>query len=159
MAAPIAFLKASPDGQPEHYGAAMERTRLTIVDVANVVGSRPDGWWRDPVAGTRRLIELADRLPRQEESLVLVLEGEARRAAAEVDCSCGVRVLHAPGSGDDRIVTLISETVCAGDARQITVVTADRLLRLRAEGLGAGAESARAFRERLEASAQPQAGD
>ena len=30
-------------------------TRVLVVDAANVVGSRPDGWWKDRAGAARRL--------------------------------------------------------------------------------------------------------
>jgi rRNA-processing protein FCF1 len=63
--------------------------------------------------------------------VVVVLEGRARSGvqAGDVD---GVKVLHAAGSGDDVLIDVISE---ASD--QVSLVTADRELRERAEALGA----------------------
>jgi predicted RNA-binding protein with PIN domain len=105
--------------------------QLLIVDGANVVGSRPDGWWRDRKAAATRL---RDRLRAVAESepaeVVLVVEGKARG----VDSSDGVRVVEAPGSGDDTIVDLVRE---AAGERRVVVVTADRGQRDRVTALGA----------------------
>ncbi|MFD7896407.1 NTP pyrophosphohydrolase [Streptomyces sp. NPDC059743] len=84
------------------------RTQI-VVDAANVVGSVPDGWWRDRRGATERLrdslVPYAGRgiagHPGPVE-IVLVVEGAAREVAAVP----GVRVEPAPGSGDDRIVEL-----------------------------------------------------
>jgi 8-oxo-dGTP diphosphatase len=160
-----------------------------IVDAANVVGSRPNGWWRDRVGAARRLIEdvrrLADRgvagLPVRDgfpvdeglaaeprlpvaglpaparwfPEFVVVLEGQARAAATSVpadgsdgsdgsDAADGaggesargvpgrLRVVSAPGSGDDAIAQLAGEL----PGRRL-VVTADRELRSRCENVGA----------------------
>ncbi|MFC9433043.1 hypothetical protein [Nocardia sp. NPDC057030] len=111
-----------------------DEVQLIVVDAANVVGSRPDGWWRDRAGAARRLLErlttLADRLDRPAE-VAVVLEGKAKAADPKVD---GVRVVLADGSGDDAIVDLVA---AANHARPITVVTADRGLRDRVEALGA----------------------
>jgi len=107
---------------------------VLLIDAANVVGSRPDGWWRDRPGAARTLLERvraavqAGRLP---ESVVVVLEGKARDGA-EPSEDKGVTVLHAPGSGDDELVSVI-----AGSDDDVTLVTADRALRQRAEALGA----------------------
>jgi hypothetical protein len=109
---------------------------LLIVDAANVVGSTPDGWWRDRAGATARLRDrlAAGLLPVTEpeiEEVVLVVEGKARDVAGVP----GVRVHAAPGSGDDTIVDLVRD---ADDTRTaIYVVTADRALRHRVEALGA----------------------
>ncbi|MFB8276825.1 hypothetical protein [Nocardia colli] len=108
--------------------------QLIVVDAANVVGSRPDGWWRDRAGAARKLLEqltsLADRLDRPA-AVVVVLEGKAKAADPDVE---GVRVVLAEGSGDDAIVDVVAEQ---SRARAITVVTADRGLRDRVEALGA----------------------
>jgi hypothetical protein len=111
-------------------------TVLLIVDGANVVGSRPDGWWRDRAGAAGRLRDalrpvaaggLPDLPPPLE--VVLVVEGRAR-GVESVD---GVRVVAAPGSGDDTIVDLAA----AARPRRTVVVTADRGLRERVHALGA----------------------
>ncbi|MFG1804078.1 hypothetical protein ACGFI4_28420 [Micromonospora carbonacea] len=115
----------------------MEPTPLLIVDAANVVGSRPDGWWRDRAGATARLrdalVPLADSgVPPQlagPAEVVLVVEGAARGVPAVP----GVRVVAAPGSGDDTIVDLVG----AAPGRRRLVVTADRELRSRVGALGA----------------------
>ena len=61
----------------------------------------------------------------------VVLEGKARAGvpAGVADC---VTILHAPGSGDDMLVSTVSN-----EADEVTLVTADRELRHRAQALGA----------------------
>ena len=115
---------------------AMDAPLLVIVDAANVVGSVPDGWWRDRRGAAERL---RDRLVAYVEGglpgragpleIVLVVEGAARGVASVP----GVRVVSAPGSGDDRMVELVAE----GRGRDVLVVTADRELRRRVAELGA----------------------
>ncbi|GHJ40846.1 NTP pyrophosphohydrolase [Streptomyces sp. TS71-3] len=110
---------------------------LLVVDAANVVGSVPDGWWRDRRAAAERLrdhlVPVAEQgvqgLPGPPE-VVLVVEGAARGVPSVPD----VRVEEAGGSGDDRIVELVR---AAGD-RPVLVVTADRELRRRVQAHGAG---------------------
>ncbi|MFJ2739990.1 NTP pyrophosphohydrolase [Streptomyces sp. NPDC087440] len=111
---------------------------LLVVDAANVVGSVPDGWWKDRHGAAERL---RDRLPVYADEgvagrpgpveVVLVVEGAAKR----VDSVPGVRVVAAPGSGDDRIVEVVATREPAG--RDCVVVTADRELRRRVEAYGA----------------------
>jgi hypothetical protein len=101
---------------------------MLAVDAANVVGSRPTGWWRDRAGAARRLYDAiaaaaqAGDLPLP---VLIVLEGQARAGVAEGE-SDGVRVLHAAGSGDDEIARVVSELT-----DDVTVVTADRGLRAR----------------------------
>ncbi|MFG2353453.1 NTP pyrophosphohydrolase [Streptomyces sp. NPDC048521] len=106
---------------------------LVIVDGANVVGSRPDGWWRDRRGAAERL---RDRLAEAglpglaaPVDIVLVVEGAARG----VPSVPGVRVESAPGNGDDRIVELAASHA----GRDRLVITADRELRRRVTELGA----------------------
>jgi predicted RNA-binding protein with PIN domain len=114
--------------------------QVLIVDGANVVGSRPDGWWRDRAAAARRLHEqlLTAVLPYDE--VVLVLEGIARRGIPAGQDG-RLRTIHAPGSGDDAIVEAVRAQVDVGDLRGVTVVTADRVLRDRVKAAGARSES------------------
>jgi hypothetical protein len=116
------------------------RVEVLIVDGANVVGSRPDGWWRDRAGAARRLQErlLTAVLPYDE--IVLVLEGKARRGNP-VGQDGRLRTVHAPGSGDDTIVESVMAQVDVGDGRGVTVVTADRVLRDRVDAAGAGSVS------------------
>jgi hypothetical protein len=104
--------------------------RILVVDAANVVGSRPDGWWRDRAGAARRLHErlVATGLPHRR--VVFVLEGKAR-AGVEPGLVGPVLTVHAPGSGDDEIVAQC-RTLAATD--EVTLVTADRGLIARAAG-------------------------
>ncbi|EPD66089.1 hypothetical protein [Streptomyces sp. HGB0020] len=115
---------------------------LLVVDAANVVGSVPDGWWRDRRGAAERLRDrlAADGLPGHDGpvEIVLVVEGAARG----VQSVPGVRVEPAPGSGDDHMVELVAG---AGE-RPVLVVTADRELRRRVQGLGAEVTGPRTVR-------------
>jgi 8-oxo-dGTP diphosphatase len=128
---------------------------VVVVDVANVMGARADGWWRDRAGAAQRLcrevIALSRRGDGPADAWVLVLEGRAREAIApleEEDPSLGadwapsagegpvpVRLVSAPGYGDDAIVGVVAETVARDES--CLVVTADRRLRQRCEELNA----------------------
>ncbi|MFJ7909244.1 NTP pyrophosphohydrolase [Kitasatospora sp. NPDC096204] len=122
---------------------------LLVVDGANVVGSVPDGWWRDRRGAAERLrdalVAVAGRgvpeLPGPLE-VVLVVEGAARGVAGVP----GVRVVEASGSGDDRIVELVRDEKARHPARTYLVATADRELRARVGALGAAATGPRSVR-------------
>ncbi|MFF1904546.1 NTP pyrophosphohydrolase [Kitasatospora sp. NPDC058218] len=125
-------------------GGADGSVPLLVVDAANVVGSVPDGWWRDRRGAAERLrdalVVVARHGPAERDGVgagpvevVLVVEGAARGVAAVP----GVRVVAAPGSGDDRIVGLVEEALAARPGRDCRVVTADRGLRARVTALGA----------------------
>ncbi|MEW2422197.1 NTP pyrophosphohydrolase [Streptomyces nigra] len=111
-----------------------DNSLLLVVDAANVVGSVPDGWWRDRRGAAERLrdrLAKADGVPGHDGpvEVVLVVEGAARG----VESVPGVRVESAPGSGDDHIVALVEQAA----GRPVLVVTADRELRRRVRRLGA----------------------
>ena len=105
---------------------------MLVIDAANVIGSRPTGWWRDRAGAARRFTEqiratvTAGAL---DTPVTVVLEGQSRRGAAESDID-GVVVVHAPGEGDDTIAAI------AAGHDEVVVVTADRGLaeRVRATG-------------------------
>jgi 8-oxo-dGTP pyrophosphatase MutT (NUDIX family) len=119
-----------------------------IVDGANVMGSRADGWWHDRAGAMVRLHgELAAlaadgiaRLPdgggaaldRWYPQFVLVVEGKSRAALDRVPADGAVQVVAAPGEGDDTIAGLAGRL----PGRRF-VVTADRELRRRCEAAGA----------------------
>jgi 8-oxo-dGTP pyrophosphatase MutT (NUDIX family) len=164
---------ADVDDLPLHPGfgaswpalrARIETTPHVVVDAANVVGSVPDGWWKDRAGAAARLLSsvealAAEGLPAEALGLpfdrwwprwTVVLEGDARGAtshavpepdvasppATPAPSSPGVSVVRAEGSGDDAIVAAARAAVDAGDG-PVVVVTADRELRGRVEALGA----------------------
>jgi hypothetical protein len=107
---------------------------MLLVDAANVIGSRPTGWWRDRAGAARDFVDRVRAAVvegRIEPPVVVVLEGKAREGAAPGDID-GVTVLHAVGSGDDALVQAAEDAPSDG----VTLVTADRALRRRAEALG-----------------------
>jgi hypothetical protein len=111
---------------------------LVIVDGANVVGSVPDGWWRDRPAAAVRLRDrlasvLASGLPDLPGpvDVTLVVEGKAKDIPQTDN---GVLVERAAGSGDDAITDLVRGVAAT---RRTIVVTADRGLRQRVLALGA----------------------
>lgn len=120
---------------------------LLVVDAANVVGSVPDGWWRDRRGATERLRDrlgpvsgtgltrpgVPDWAREPGLQVVLVVEGRARG----VSSSPTVEVRAAPDSGDDTIVEVIRAARTAGPDRPCLLITADRALRARVVALGA----------------------
>ena len=108
--------------------------RVLVVDGANVVGSRPDGWWRDRPGAALRLhgrLAVADLTY---DEVVLVLEGQAR-AGVPAGTDGPLRTVHARRDGDEAIVTAVRAAV-GGDG-DVVAVTADRALAQRVEAAGA----------------------
>jgi len=118
---------------------------VLVVDVANVMGSRADGWWRDRAGAARRLVDQA-RSGVLEHEVVLVLEGRARAGVEESDAGRW-RVVHAQTDGDDTVVDQAGALVEQG--RRVTVVTADRELRGRVAALGVECRGPRWFLDLL----------
>ncbi|MCC2315300.1 hypothetical protein [Cellulomonas xiejunii] len=118
--------------------AAATREVVLVVDAANVVGSRPDGWWRDRTGAATRLLgrlgalvdvttSLPDGTGVRVRQVDVVLEGQAR--AATDPGVPGLAVHLAPRDGDAEVVVRAR----AAGARAV-VVTADRGLRARLGG-------------------------
>jgi 8-oxo-dGTP pyrophosphatase MutT (NUDIX family) len=137
--------------------AALTSSPAVVVDAANVVGSVPDGWWKDRAGAASRLLDSITRVAGDGVSAAdlalpfttwwptwtVVLEGDARAAVVPattsgVSGSAGapIEVVLAPGGGDDAIVAATDEALRAGHT-PVVVVTADRELRARVEALGA----------------------
>jgi rRNA-processing protein FCF1 len=113
---------------------------VLVVDAANVVGSRPTGWWRDRPGAAREFVEQVRatvRAGRLAAPVVVVLEGAARRGV-EAGTADGVAVVHAPGSGDDALLAVVEDAT-----GEVTLVSADRELRRRAATHGAAVASPR----------------
>lgn len=128
-----------------------------VVDVANVIGSVPDGWWRDRAGASERLLvelaRLADAgvdatvldLPEHTwfPHIVAVVEGQAR-AVADIP---GLVIVRADAAGDDAILAEAARAAERGD--RVTVVTADRELQARVGARGARAVSPSWLRDLL----------
>jgi predicted RNA-binding protein with PIN domain len=124
-----------------------------IVDGMNVIGSRPDGWWKDR---RRAMAGLVDHLERwasaQGAHVTVVFEGpvSGSHAGPPIESSI-IEIAHAPvsapNSADDEIVRLIAGDA---DAQEITVVTSDRGLAGRVRDEGAHVCPAAGFRDLIE---------
>jgi predicted RNA-binding protein with PIN domain len=129
----------------------MSTRRRLIVDGNNVIGSRPDGWWRDRAGAARRLVTSLQALARRNgEQISVVLDGRPLPELPE-GAHSGVLVAYATRSGrdaaDDRIV---EEVARDRDRGSLVVVTSDRALAERVRTLGAQVESAGALLAQLD---------
>ncbi|MEB4209888.1 NYN domain-containing protein [Mycobacterium sp. 94-17] len=116
-----------------------------IVDGMNVIGSRPDGWWKDRNGAMVTLVERLDRWASgQKETVTVVFERPPSTAIA----ASVVEVAHAPkaaaNSADDEIVRLVAADAAPHDIR---VVTSDRALTERVRSLGASVQRSESFRD------------
>lgn len=118
-----------------------------IVDAMNVIGSRPDGWWRDRDAAVRRLVDaLAAFAAEGEEVLVVLDAGPAELAGRRGSLEVALASRRGRDAADDEIVARVRADADPGSLR---VVTSDGGLVARVRALGADVEGARAFRRRL----------
>jgi hypothetical protein len=117
-------------------------SRTWFIDLSNVMGSVPDGWWRDREGAARRLIE--DIREWAEDDVTVVLDAGPDDLLGTRD---GVTVVRAPRRGrdaaDDEIVRLVAGSPGA------RVVTSDAALAARVREFGAEVEGAKTFRSRL----------
>ena len=104
---------------------------VLVVDGANVVGSRPDGWWKDRAGAARRLHEALLVADTPYDEVVLVLEGAAK-GGVPAGRDGHVRTVHARADGDSTIVA--AARAAADRGARVTVVTADRMLQARCGG-------------------------
>jgi predicted RNA-binding protein with PIN domain len=126
-----------------------------IIDGNNVMGSRPDGWWRDRAAATVRLLEqVAAWAAGADEAVVIVFDGR-RPQGFEAPAAVDVRFAERPGrdAADDVIERLVAD-----DPRpdRVTVVTSDARLAARVRAHGARVTGSRAFRDRLDGQSRSQ---
>lgn len=121
-----------------------------IVDGMNLIGSRPDGWWRDRAGARLRLVgELAAMARRGPagDTVEVVFDGRAR----EPSVVTGVAVSYAQG-GPNAADRVIAATVRAlEDPAGVTVVTSDADLAQQVRAAGAQVLGVSAFRRLLDA--------
>jgi len=100
-------------------------TSVLVVDGANVVGARPDGWWKDRAGAAERLHDALLHADVPHDRIVLVLEGQAKQGV-RAGGPPSLRVVHAVRDGDSEIRR---QAILAAEAgHDVTVVTADRAL-------------------------------
>ena len=120
-----------------------------LVDASNVVGARPDGWWRDRPAALARLADALDAWAPATDRVVCVLDGRATPGLPDGPRG-RIEVVSAgrggPDAADDAIVALVEQ---APDPTAVTVVSSDRALRDRATARGARVVGAGTFRDAL----------
>lgn len=112
---------------------------VLIVDGLNVLGSRPDGWWRDRPAAMRRLVARLDELAREQEVAVEVCFDGSAHAAVAGAATGRVAVSFAPGGPNAADREIAARVRADEDPGRLLVVTSDR--RLQASIKAAGGRS------------------
>jgi predicted RNA-binding protein with PIN domain len=121
-----------------------------LIDGMNVIGTRPDAWWKDRDAAMLRLVDMLERWAAAEgEDVVVVFE----RAPSPPIRSSVIEVTHAPrpkpNAADDEIVRRLR---AEPQPSAVRVVTSDRWLADRASAVGASVIGADSFRTWIESS-------
>jgi predicted RNA-binding protein with PIN domain len=119
-----------------------------IVDAMNVIGTRPDGWWRDRDAAMARLVDELERYAAATgDDITVVFERPPRPPLR----STVIEITHArkrgPDAADFEIARLVADDPAPGT---IQVVTSDHWLADRVSALGAAVHSSAGFRARIE---------
>jgi predicted RNA-binding protein with PIN domain len=120
-----------------------------LVDGMNVIGTRPDAWWKDRDAAMLRLVDRLERWASEDgEDVTVVFE----RPPSPPIRSTVIEVAHAPrpkrDAADDEIIRRLRAD---RDPAGVMVVTSDRWLASRAAAVGAAVIGAESFRARLDA--------
>jgi predicted RNA-binding protein with PIN domain len=118
-----------------------------MVDASNVIGAKPDGWWRDRDAATRRLLDDLREFAAGGEDVTVVLDaGRPEWAGREGTLEVAIAPRRGRDAADDEIARRLAADPDPGSIR---VVTSDAALAGRARERGAQVEGAGAFRRRL----------
>ena len=119
-----------------HRGTIPAMTRTVIVDGNNVMGSRPDGWWRNRAEAAGRLVaDIAPLVRSLGGAWTVVFDGPEPPGMPPQGCVSVIHTSHGRRDGaDDRIVELVA---ALPDPETALVYTSDAGLRARVHALGA----------------------
>ncbi|HEX8856336.1 MAG TPA: NYN domain-containing protein [Thermoleophilaceae bacterium] len=123
--------------------------RRLIVDGMNVIGSRPDGWWRDREGAMRVLAEQLElHAERTGDQVAVVFDGRPHEVPGErVDVTFAST--RGPNAADRDIAERVERDP---DPASLAVVTSDQALAERVRAAGAQVIGAGSFRRELEQS-------
>ena len=119
-----------------------------IVDGNNVMGARPDGWWRNRPAAQRRLVERLERFAEARDAPVTVIfDGRPHDAGGGLRVAVRFARRSGPDAADDDVAALVERHP---EPEGLTVVTSDARLAERVRAAGARVVGAGAFLRELE---------
>ena len=94
-----------------------------IVDGNNVMGSRPDGWWRDRRGAQRRLVERLETFAdARDEPVTVIFDGRAHEAGGGSRVAVRFARRARADAADDDVAALVARHP---DPASLTVVTSD----------------------------------
>jgi len=123
-----------------------------VVDGMNLIGSRPDGWWRDRAGARRRLVAELATLVRPGTEVTVVFDGRPRPDEIDLAAAAGIEARFAPGgpnAADHAIVALLPSLTGDAGGAEVTVVTSDAALADSVQKAGAAVLGVRAFSAQL----------
>ncbi|HVW46080.1 MAG TPA: NYN domain-containing protein [Solirubrobacterales bacterium] len=139
-----------PDTSVSYLAARDDVPVHRVVDAMNVIGSRPDGWWRDRGRAIERLVGQVDRWAEgREERVTVMLEREPREALAPHRVEIAWATAGGADAADREILARLPGWLAEDE---VVVVTSDRDLASKARAAGAEVVPSRPFRAELEMS-------
>ena len=115
----------------------------------NVIGARPDGWWRDKAAARRRLVNGLADMGEPAGAITVVFDGRPRPDEIAAAHALGVTALFAPGGPNAADEVIVELVLGLRAPENVTVVTSDAALAREVRQAGATVEGAKAFGDRL----------
>lgn len=119
-----------------------------IVDAMNVIGSRPDGWWKDRNEAMRAFAKLVDeRAGATSKDIAIIFDSDPGPLPQTNHIDIVIARRRGPNAADHEIERLVAAD---DDPGRLRVVTSDRALIEKVTALGAKVISAGSFRAELE---------
>ena len=119
-----------------------------IVDGMNVIGSRPDGWWRDRHGAMVRLVDALERWAAADgEDVMVVFEQPPRPPISSSVVEIAYASAPRPNSADDEIVRRLR---ALPDPSSVRVVTSDAVLARQVDAAGASVYPSARFRAEID---------
>jgi predicted RNA-binding protein with PIN domain len=123
--------------------------RRWLIDGMNVIGSRPDKWWKDPPRAMRFLVDSLDHFAHvTDDEMIVVFDQDPEVTRGSANAGVVVASRKGRNAADHEIVDIVRRDE---DPSGLLVVTSDKSLKEKVEALGAHVVPSRVFRDRLDA--------